>query len=92
MPHALQRFRSYEIAEDDRGVALELWRSDREVVCLASDPGRHVFAELHVLTTVDVTQPAAGPRSSCFAGKHRRSCGSIIRRSWDFARLTRTKA
>ncbi len=53
--HPLQKFRHYEIAEDPKGASLELWRTEREVVCLASEPSRRQFVELHVVTTADAT-------------------------------------
>ncbi|MGI8604943.1 MAG: protein kinase [Verrucomicrobiales bacterium] len=50
----LQKFRSFDIAEDAKGASLELWRGQSEVVCLASDPTRLQFAELHVLSSPDL--------------------------------------
>lgn len=61
MPSSLQRFRAYEIAEDPGGASLELWRTDREVVCLASMPESQRWVELHVLAGVDTQDPAALP-------------------------------
>lgn len=58
MPIPLQRFRAYEIAEDPGGTSLELWRSDREVVCLASEPARQRWVELHVVAGVDTQDPS----------------------------------
>ncbi len=52
---SLQKFRSYEIAEDAAGSSLELWRTENEVVCLASDPRLFQFVELHVVTSVDTS-------------------------------------
>jgi hypothetical protein len=59
VPAPLQRFRAYEIAEDPAGGSLELWRTDREVVCLASLPTELRWVELHVIAGVDTQDPAA---------------------------------
>ena len=61
MPAPLQRFRAFEIAEDPGGTSLELRRTDREVVCLASLPAEQRWVELHVLAGVDTQDPAARP-------------------------------
>ena len=58
---ALHKFRSFEIAEDAQGASFELWRGETEVVCLASDPRRLQFVELHILAASDAgsDDPAA---------------------------------
>ncbi len=43
-----QTFRHYRISQDAKGAAVELWRSDADIVCLAVDMLRQVFVELHV--------------------------------------------
>jgi len=66
MPPSLQRFRTYEIAEDPGGGSLELGRTDREVVCLASVPAEQRWVELHVLAGVDTQDEAARPAVDAF--------------------------
>jgi len=66
MSALLQRFRHYEIAEDPGGASLELWRTDREVVCLASVPAEQRWVELHVLAGVDTQQEAERPVVEAF--------------------------
>ena len=63
---SLQKFRSYEIAEDAAGASLELWRTESEVVCLASDPRLCQFVELHVVTSVDTTNASHRPTEQGF--------------------------
>lgn len=62
----LQKFRSYEISEDAEGNSLELWRSEREVVCLAASAAQHRLVELHVLAGVDTSSPASQPQVDAF--------------------------
>ena len=53
MPSPLPRFRSYEIAETPEATPLELWRHDREIVCLASQPESQQWVELHIIPEID---------------------------------------
>ncbi len=62
----LQSFRSYQIAEDARGSSLELWRGEKEVICLAVDPRRSQFVELRVLAGVDTSVPESRPVQEYF--------------------------
>lgn len=66
MVHLLQKFRNYEIAERQEGGALELARSDQEIVCLAGQPEARRFAELHVIADIDATQPEAAEQVAGF--------------------------
>ncbi|MFN0130603.1 MAG: hypothetical protein ACKV19_28410 [Verrucomicrobiales bacterium] len=66
MPSSLQRFRTYDIAEEIGGASLELWRTDREVVCLASQPEKHRWVELHVVSGIDTQDPSAVPAVESF--------------------------
>ena len=58
MPSPLPRFRSYEIAETPEATPLELWRHDREIVCLASQPESQQWVELHIIPEIDAHDPS----------------------------------
>ena len=66
MPSPLPRFRSYDIAETPEATPLELWRHDREIVCLASQPESQQWVELHIIPEIDAHDPSQQPTIEAF--------------------------
>jgi hypothetical protein len=66
MPPPLPRFRSYDIAETPEATPLELWRHDREIVCLASLPESQQWVELHIIPEIDAHDPSQQPTIEAF--------------------------